>query len=62
MKVGDLVRQKVDKCVTRTGVIVESVMHDGDEICKVIWSTQPYGRSKLSAAWGRDLEVISEAR
>ena len=62
MKVGDLVRQKVDVRTYRVGVVLDSTVFDGDVVCHCFWSSQPFGRDKLSAAWGRDLEVLSEAR
>ena len=57
MKVGDLVRQKVDVNICRTGMIIRG--DNGFGVCKVFWYTQPFGREKITHPWMKDLEVLS---
>ena len=74
MKAGDLVRGAYDKNKYRTGVILRIVRSTplyvqgetpfcvGGGCVEVLWNTTPVGLSQRGMAWGRDLEVISEAR
>ncbi len=60
MKVGDLVRQKVDVNIYRTGIIIRG--DNGFGVCKVFWSDQSLGRDRIGHPWMKDLVVLSGTR
>ena len=64
MKVGDLVKQRIDKGKHRLGIVLEQTQYPEGVVYKCVWQPNPWlpKRPLVSNQWGHCLELVNESR